>query len=98
MINIVEVNYNTDIKTCIGILNKTSNTCFILFVQNMKNEATQIYSLNKKFEQANLNLNVINIEQFINAYNNSSILNKDNINYYISYIKQLYIETLNKNE
>ena len=35
MINIVEVNYNTDIKTCIRTLSENPNTCCISFVQNM---------------------------------------------------------------
>lgn len=93
MINIVEVNYNTEVKTCIKTLNENFNTCFILFVQNMKNEAAQVYSLNKKFEQANLNLNVINLGQFITAFN-SSFLHENDKNTYISFIKQLYFRKI----
>ncbi len=93
MINIVEVNYNTDIKTCIGILNKTSNTCFVLFVLNMKNEALSLHSILKQFETANLNLNVINLEQFIAAFN-SSFLHENDKDTYISFIKQLYFRKI----
>ena len=46
-INIVEIDYNTDIKTCIRTLSENPNTCFILFVQNMKKEAISVHSMLK---------------------------------------------------
>ena len=92
-INIVEIDYNTDIKTCIRTLSENPNTCFILFVQNMKKEAISVHSMLKQFENANLNLNVINLEQFINAFDNS-LLYETNKNEYIYFIKQMFFHKI----
>lgn len=92
-INIVEIDYNTDIKTCIRTLSENPNTCFILFVQNMKKEAISVHSMLKQFENANLNLNVINLEQFINAFDNS-LLYKTDKNEYIDIIKQMFFHKI----
>ena len=46
-INIVEIDYNIDIKTCVRTLFENPNTCFILFVQNMKKEAISVHSMLK---------------------------------------------------
>ena len=91
-INIVEIDYNTDIKTCIRTLSENPNTCFILFVQNMKKEAISVHSMLKQFENANLNLNVINLEQFINAFDNSLFYETDKNEYILLSNKCFFIE------
>ena len=47
----------------------------------------------KQFENANLNLNVINLEQFINAFDNSLLYETDK-NEYIDIIKQMFFHKI----
>lgn len=93
---IFEVTFDVDIQTCIRVLKNNSNTCFILFTLNRKQEALQVYNIVKLFEQYNMNLNVINIEPFINAFD-ESFIKKANKQLYIDQIKSLFKKSISEN-